>query len=145
MSAGIEIISNPVLHQVPLGQLHHQWPILKTYVYAALKEANNEMDLESVLEWIMQGRMTLFYITEAEVIIGAVTAVINVYPRRCTATIVHASGKSMGKMLRCLPEFMIWAKQNGAESIRIVGRKGWERVLAAYGFEYRYTTVERAI
>lgn len=48
---------------------------------------------------------------------------------------VWLAGGSLAEIVNRLPETERWAVNQGCERLSLVGRKGWNRVLAPYGFE----------
>ena len=75
---------------------------------------------------------------------GASTVEIHNHPRKRIAMVVHLGG-DLAAVEQVLPQFDIWARERDIDSIMLWGRRGWEKVLADKGFEYRYTVLERVL
>jgi hypothetical protein len=69
---------------------------------------------------------------------------IAVYARKKVLHVFLAAG-DLDEIVGGLDVAMAWAKAQGCESISLTGRKGWERVLSAHGFEPVAVMLERQI
>ena len=55
------------------------------------------------------------------------------YPRKTALNVVLAVGY-LDEVLATIPDFEAFAREHGCDLMRMQGRKGWARVLPAYGW-----------
>jgi hypothetical protein len=75
----------------------------------------------------------------------AMTTRIQIYAKSKICVLVHCGGEWDACMKQFLDETLFpWAKESGASSVRIQGRRGWEKRLKDY-FEPIATILERRL
>lgn len=107
------------------------WPHARGYVLSAVRYEDPEYSELDILNFLMSGGLTLF-VMEAEKILGGVVVSIHAYPNTKRCRIRWCGGEDMEDWIALLSEIEEWAAQQGCTSVRISGRKGWERVLPDY-------------
>lgn len=88
-----------------------------------------EYDLIEVFMELQESKMQLWVAREGERIIAAMTTKIVVYPVGKILMIMHMGGKWDGSFRNYLPRLKQFGKSHGCKALRIIGRRGWERVL----------------
>ncbi len=111
----------------------YYWGMVAPMLEAALDEGGGELDLDVVYKRLGEQYMQLLIAVEHDRILAAfVTEVVN-YPKKRALRIVLAGGTGARKWREALREVMhAGAKAIGAQRIEIFGRKGWQKILAAY-------------
>ena len=135
------IMENYRIQKCEVHELLRIWPKAKDFIASAL--TFGEFDLDDVLMRLVEERIALFVAWHGEIVIGAATAEIVAYPRKTVGVIAHMGAKDLAKVLPFLHYVERWLRSMGAESIRVLGRRGWERVLVNHGYKYLYTCVEK--
>lgn len=98
---------------------------------------NRGMDLDSLRALLDSGSLTLWVVLEGEILAMAfMTQVVN-YPTLKTLEVVWGVGRGMDEWLPLLLSALEnFAARGGLDAVDICGRKGWERPLAPFGYEY---------
>jgi hypothetical protein len=127
-------------------QVMQMWPLLQSFVAAALVHTQGEMGPLDVCERAMNGAMQLWVIAEQDKLHGvAVTEVIE-FPQITSLRIVTLSGERFaewkGELDQRLEQF---AHVVGAGRIEAVGRPGWARSLRALNYKPTYVIVTRLV
>lgn len=101
---------------------------------SALDRANGEYLLDDILEGVLDERLQLWTAPG----FAGVTEVLN-YPRR-RVVLVHLCAGELDAIRAAEGQLTRFAQIVGADAIRILGRRGWAKALADYG--YRESAVE---
>ncbi len=88
-----------------------------------------EYDLIEVFLELQSGVMQLWVAKDGEKIIAAMTTKLVVYPAGKILMIMHMGGKWDASFKHYLPRLKQFGKAHECKALRIIGRKGWERVL----------------
>jgi hypothetical protein len=96
------------------------------YIQSALVYAGHSHTLQDVWQAITNKQAAFFPYEKSAIVVEIVD-----YPQRATCRIWLAGG-DMDELLEAEKELRVWAKERGCESMEIIGRKGWERVLTEY-------------
>ena len=107
------------------------WPHARQYVMEAVRYEDPEYSELDIVNFLMSGVLTLF-VMEGEKIAGAVVVSIHEYPMTKRCRIRWCGGEDMDDWIALIADVETWAAQQGCSSVRISGRKGWERVLPDY-------------
>jgi len=81
---------------------------------------------------VLQGRALLWLAWDGEDVNAAAVTEIGVTEWRKVCNIVACAGADMKRWLDLLEPIEEFAKAEGCAAMRIMGRKGWTRVLKAY-------------
>lgn len=96
------------------------------YIEAALEYAGHSHTLTDVWQAVRDNKAAFFPYEKSAIVVEIVD-----YPQRSTCRIWLAGG-DMDELLQAEKEVCKWAVERGCSSMEIIGRKGWERVLADY-------------
>ena len=130
------------LHLVPLDRLAVAWGTARRWIMGAADRIGEYNDGDILLA-LYNCKFRLFIAYDNNVPFGAFTAQISIFPRKTVATVVHLGSDDFEKIMTLLPKFDSWARANGAESVRIYGRQGFEKTLPEYGFEKSLICMEK--
>lgn len=112
------------------------WPVVLPEIRRGLNGNPCDFTQEHVRECLKNRDMQL-WIGDGYVL---VTQIMNHEDGKTTCDVVVLSGYGMDRWLDDARLCLIkWCKSEGAEEIRVRGRKGWERALKPYGFKHGYT------
>lgn len=115
------------------------WDHCEKWIADALKYTDGTHDLEDVRESILSGRMQLWPHER-----GCAVTEIVLYPQRKVLHVFLAGGE-LDAIVGGLGALSDWAKSQGCVSVTVAGRKGWERILASYGYQAKLIVLERNI
>lgn len=106
------------------------WPEVAPLLERALDPA--EYDLNNLLALIEAKEFQLWVAVRGPSIIAAMTSTIQVYPAGKICVLVHMGGKWDAAMKAALPKICEWARDHNVSGVRLIGRPGWEKLLAPY-------------
>jgi hypothetical protein len=107
------------------------WPIIKGLLYAAYlrTDLSNTLDLD---DDVLRGDAVVWLaLADGGIDAAAVTKLVRT-DRHLVAVIMAVGGVNMERWIDHLGAIEQWAKREGAHSLRILGRKGWQRKLKGY-------------
>ena len=119
------------LFWVPPGNLAEVWPKVESLIREAMRRGNLSR-FSDVVQSLADGHSTLWVACEDQEIIAAAVARIAQTEWRRVCEIVALGGKDRGKWLSFEPEIERWAREQSCSAMRIMGRKGWAKVLPDY-------------
>ena len=126
------------LRYIPLDELRDVWQYAKRFILPAAYHAK-ELTEEDIIWRLADCRFHLFTV-ENNGMIGALTVQV----AGPIATVVHLGGE-WEKMAPFEPELSAWCKAQGAEVLRIRGRRGWLKKLPEHGFREKMVTMEKSL
>jgi len=115
------------------------WDRSTPFLKSALEKSGGEYDVEDVLREVEDDHAMFFPIEN-----GAAIFKIILYPKRRVLRLWLYGGKTgTGRAnLKAIMEAADWyAELHECDGIELVGRKGWEKVLRPYGYEYKSVTL----
>jgi hypothetical protein len=133
VSAAVELVLIPRDHIVAV------WDLAEPHLKRALSYADQEFTIEDVRKLLEEGRFQLWigWDVERKQPVGAGVTEIFDYPRRRVCFLVlWASEAPRSTWLSCLATVEHWASAKGCVAMRLLGRKGWGRVLDGYRPQY---------
>lgn len=128
---------------VQTDEIELVWDQVTPYLLSALNYADGKYTLESIKALIAKCDAQLWVEASKDGIKGACVTQIAVYPTRSVCLLMLAGGVSLETYQRYLPLVELWAMERGCESIEIVGRRGWVKVLP--GFEVIHTVMSKRL
>lgn len=117
----------------PKDILKH-WPILEPQIQKSLDHGEGEYSTFDIFKKSIDNLMQIWATVDKDNELSCVTVTqVSVYPdykslQILCLTVINQTVKNMKDQFYCLEDF---AKQNGCSSLRVWGRKGWERKLRA--------------
>jgi hypothetical protein len=124
------------------AQIRQFWPHVAHLLRAAILRTGLS-DWQEVEDSILDGDALLWLAWDGAQIKSAASTSLTAANGRLSCTVVACGGDDMSQWLGLLSEIEKYAKAEGCDCTRIIGRKGWLRALK----DYRMTNVvlERAL
>ncbi len=128
-------------HRVAPENIVYIWPLFRLHKDEFENHCRDEMNMHSLYESLVNDEREMFIITENENVIQCYIILECVHYDRISALrVVFITGSKMSKWLPFLIEKLDeYAEINHLSRIEAVGRKGWERMLKKYNYNYAYT------
>lgn len=124
---------------IPREHIDAVWPLAEPHLERALGFADGEFTLEDTRDFLREGRFQLWLAWKAgdKRVIGAGVTEVYAYPRkRVCFLVLWASDAPRETWLSGLGTVERWAKAQGCAAMRLLGRRGWGRVLDRYRPQY---------
>lgn len=124
---------------IPTAHLDTVWPLTEPHLKRALDFGDGEFTLRETRDLIRQGRFQLWLAWDAQhqCAVGAGITEIFEYPqKRVCFLVLWASEAPRTRWLSGLETVERWAREQGCKGMRLLGRKGWGRVLSGYRPQY---------
>jgi|TARA_B100001094_G_scaffold64951_1_gene60958 hypothetical protein len=108
------------------------WPTLEPQIQKSLDHGEGEYSTFDIFRKALDNLMQIWVTVGADNELNCVTVTqVSVYPEYKSLqilclTVINQTVNDMKDQFHCLEDF---AKQNGCSSLRVWGRKGWERKL----------------
>ena len=133
--------------EIMLAEIPSIWPEAREYLRDAVEDQDPDSFLRNVQAKIFAGLHTLWRIVdEAGELVGyVVTTIYTSDGVTKVAQIYMASGNDLDLLVQEMDHYIEWADARGVHLIEIIGRKGWEKILAPYGFKHNYTSLLRRV
>jgi hypothetical protein len=134
-----------MFYRVPARALPLVWPQAKPHLIRGIPRMRGRSTITDIENWLLDDSHQLWVATRKGQVLAAIV----------TEVLYHASGKRMfdinlaaGSQVRLwLPEAMArlseYCHLRGATQFRVIGRKGWTRLLAPYGFKFEAVVLSR--
>jgi hypothetical protein len=113
------------------ARVHAVWPHVDALIRAAMVRADIGK-LEPVRDAVLQGRALLWLAWDGTRIAAAAVTELAQTEKRKFCVIVACGGAEMSRWLDLLKPIEAFAKLEGCDAMRIIGREGWARVLPGY-------------
>ena len=138
---------NLLSREITLAEIPSIWPEAREYLRDAVEDRDPDSFLRDVQAKIFAGLHTLWRIVdEAGELVGyVVTTIYTSDGVTKIAQIYMASGNDLDLLVQEMDHYVEWADERGVHLIEIIGRKGWEKILAPYGFKHNYTSLMRRV
>ena len=131
---------------VPKNGIDRVYDISARHIERAMKYGGGELWPEDVKEHLLEGRKQLWIVVEGNIVIASIVTEIATYPRKKVVRILMIGGDRLTEWGRDLHATLEkWAKRIGANSIEIIGRKGWERLMKEFGYKAAYTYLKKEV
>lgn len=127
---------------VPAEKLEPIWPVVEPLLEKALEGNCGEVTTFDVYQGIKSRDLQLWVIYDGSVQAAVITEIIN-YPRKKTCRALQVAGSNMDEWMHLIQVIEDWAKEQGARSMELIGRKGWERYMKQYGFSFEHVTLNK--
>jgi hypothetical protein len=107
------------------------WPHVDSAIRAAMQRGAIGA-FQPVAQSVLAGRALVWLATDGERIRAAAVTELHATEWRKVCVIVACGGNAMRSWLHLIREIEQFAKDEGCAATRIVGRKGWARMLKDY-------------
>jgi hypothetical protein len=112
------------------------WPSVCGLIRAAMRRGGLG-SYAPVEESVLAGRALLWLVIDATAIEAAIVSELHQTEWRKVCVVVAGGGKDMRRWIGLIGKIEEFARAEGCSAMRIVGRKGWARMLS----EYRTTRI----
>lgn len=123
-------------------EIRRIWPHASHFIKRAILRTGLS-DFEEVEDSILDGDALLWLAWDGERIEAAASTILETANERKSCVIVACGGEDMSHWLGLIAQIETYAKNEGCSCARIIGRRGWSRVLEGYRAEY--AILEKAI
>lgn len=113
------------------------WPYVEEHLCRAVERCDGQVHISDIYSSLIKETQFLYVIFDVdnEKVIGAATTEVVRYPQKTAVSVVLAGGKMFDEWIEkgiyIIEEF---AKMIGADSVQIIGRRGWARKLTPHGY-----------
>jgi|ERR1043166_1277648 hypothetical protein len=125
-----------MIREVPPELLRPLWSVIAPMLTEALAP-HPFLDSDDILWLALNGRAYVIAVLDGERVAGVIIMELHQYPKRRIGNILALAGE-VGSMERFSDEvegFLIrWCRENSLDSLGMLGRPGWSRVLGARGW-----------
>jgi hypothetical protein len=106
------------------------WPRVEVFIKEAIERGHVPYSLEEVAAEIMERRWQLWTVMDDDGIMAVAVTKIDKFGNGTVGTIMFLSGEEWGKWAHLLNDVLMpWFKEKGCQSVRLFGRKGFQRLL----------------
>lgn len=123
-------------------QIRRIWPHASHFIKQAILRTGLS-DFREVEDSILDGDALLWLAWDGERIEAAASTVLEVANTKKTCVIVACGGDDMTHWLDLISQIETYAKNEGCTCSRIIGRRGWLRVLE--GYSAKHVILEKAV
>lgn len=128
---------------IPKHSVVWYWDAVRPFIESALKYESGEREPDDILTAILRRDAQLWIVKDPMIVGVAVTEVIQ-YPRAKFVLVDVFAGQEMARWFEVWHESIRnWAKEQGADGLKIMGRKGWSRRLREHCTSEQTIMVER--
>lgn len=124
------------------AQIRAIWPHASHLIRAAIMRTGLS-DFQEVEDSILDGDSLLWLAWDGERIEAAASTILEVANGKKTCVIVACGGEDMNNWLGLIEQIETYAKNEECQCTRIIGRKGWLRVLE--GYRAQHVILEKAL
>ena len=137
MNASTPRLNSISLVPVPTEHVATLWPQAEGHLRRACARSVGDMSPETLRRDCLAGLSALVVIVDARTAPVTIPAAAVVhFPRQADGSLAcelrAAGGRALALWRHVIPEFEAWARHVGAASVRLCGRRGWERVFPGY-------------
>lgn len=123
-------------------EIRRVWPHASHFIKQAILRTGLS-DFREVEDSILDGDALLWLAWDGERIEAAASTILEVANKNKTCVIVACGGDDMTHWLDLIGQIETYAKNEGCACTRIIGRKGWLRVLD--GYSAKHVILEKAV
>ena len=121
------------LYTVLPEQVDELWPAIVTEIKRTDDDVTDSEDIKALVK---KGTWQLWIYTEDSVIQLVATTSFIYYGDKKMCRIETIAGRGREEYTRCLKDIEEWAKLNACIGMDIFGRKGWEKVLKPFDYNF---------
>lgn len=124
------------------------WPGIVACLDTYCRRFSDEETTVNILKECAEGKRTLWLCLDGdEVVLTPVTEIVTVNATgRKRLVLAEVGGSRLGECLPLLEQIEEWAKRvHGVAEAQLIGRKGWARLLPAYGYSEKAIVFEKRL
>ncbi len=132
---------------VPASHIDDVWDLVKGFLLPAVKVTNGRYMLYDVYVSLRDNTSQLWIaFSDEKEIMGCEVTCITDYPSKRVLTSLFTGGRHFNKWKAQLMDVLVrWAEDNECVALEGYGRKGWLRMLDAYGVKQSLIMFEKDI
>lgn len=113
-------------------QVEKIWPHAKAFIVSAFEGRDTDATFEGTEADVLCGLSLLWIAWIDDKVRAAVTTSLIMTPRHKVCVLTAGGGNDLGRWLRFLTKIEAYARDEGCDRVRVVGRKGWSKMLPGY-------------
>ena len=130
-----------ILVYVPTDMAHTIWPLVDKLILNAVHRGVGSHSV--IRDMVMSGRAMLWIAQDGKCIHAVAVTSLALDQARKVCEIVACAGSGMREWIRFISGIEKYAKSEGCQSVRLIGRKGWQRMLKDY--RPKHVILEKAL
>lgn len=119
------------------------FPYIRKFLSESTQLSDGAFTPEDILQSLKAREMQLWVVSSQGILTCAVITEIKQFPHQKHLNILFLGGDDMNKWIHLIDDIINRAAKNGCDAVKIYGRKGWEKVLAKFGFKHSHTVLKR--
>ena len=133
------------LINVPTNNVNKVWKIVKIDIANSLSRSNGYAKQEHIKNWILENKMQLWILWDSKdkKYYGVVVTEIIQRPLQRCLNIKIMTGSHRDKWQHLIKHIEDYAWQNNCDSLELVARPGWKRVLKPFGYKESHVLLEK--
>jgi hypothetical protein len=124
--------------------VHRVWPLVSHLIRAAMQRGDIG-SYRPVEEAVLAGRALVWLATDGQAIHAAAVTELHQTEWRKVCEIVACGGNDRARWLHLIETIEDFARAEGCSATRIIGRKGWARVLASKHYRTKRIVLEKEL
>jgi len=128
---------NYAVYPVAPGCVDLMWAVVEPLLAKAVARERGRFTTRDIYRWIKTGEQQLWVVTQAGRCYAAGLVRLQRHPTGKRAATLHLLGGSRARQW-ALDAWEAWSSScrlQGITELHIVGRRGWERIVAPFGFQ----------
>lgn len=114
-------------------RVHQFWPLARDLIRSAMERANITEFADVEGDVLSGDSHTLLWLAwDGKTVLAAAVTQLSLINHDQFCTILGCGGNSRGEWMHLIGDLERYARNEGCKSMRIWGRKGWERELPTY-------------
>ena len=123
-------------HLLDPEDVEYVWDKVEPILARAVSRSEGELKTNDILDFISEGDMQLWIVSENKEIIAALVTQIITYPQKRILRLVSLAGEDFNKFKHFLDMVQSFAIQKGCTALELWGRKGWKKLLPEWNSKY---------
>lgn len=141
--AGSPQRNRDVVTPIPSYYITPVWPKVEAFIASAVGHVDSGYRPEDILGRLITSDMQLWVVGDYQ---AAAVTQISLYPQFKTCHVVALGGAGLNEWFDELMDSIEgWAADMGCKYVEEYGRKAWEKVGAARGYEHVYTVMRKKV
>ena len=121
-----------ILNTFQSNEIEEIWPQIEPFIKKVLQKIDLCYTVEDIKSALCKRKMQLWTSHAGKQIYGICITQILIHPQYKFLEIVLLSGEGLKNYFHHFDTIESWAKEQGCQKIKLVGRKGWAKKLPDY-------------
>ena len=133
------------LVRIPTENVNDAWGMVSKNIADALARSNGYARAEHIKKWILDNKMQLWILWDSKdkKYYGVVITEIIQRPLKRCLNIKIMTGSHRDKWQHLIKHIEDYAWENNCDSLELVARPGWKRVLKPFGYKESHVLLEK--